>query len=73
LQSIYAHFQKADRRGKQRILNEFCANCNYHRKHAIHLLNQVLPAEPVKPRRRWRGPTYGPKTISVRLKALLPG
>lgn len=87
LQSIYARYQEAGRREKQRILDEFCANCRYHRKHAIGLLNQALPGAPVKPRRRRRGQTYGPKTISVlkavweaadypwsvRLKALLPG
>ena len=86
LQSIYARYQKASRPEKQRILDEFCANCRYHRKHAIRLLNQALPAGPAKPQRRLRGQTYGPKTLSVlkavweaadypwsvRLKALLP-
>lgn len=86
LQSIYARYQKADRREKQRILDEFCANCRYHRKHAIRLLNHSLPLRPGKPRRRVRGQTYGAKTMSVlkavweaadypwsvRLKALLP-
>ncbi|HEY6308407.1 MAG TPA: integrase [Candidatus Angelobacter sp.] len=86
LQSIYARYQKADRREKQRILDEFCANCRYHRKHAIRLLNHALSARPAKPRGRVRGRTYGTKTISVlkavwdaadypwsvRLKALLP-
>ena len=86
LQSIYARYQKAERQEKQRILDEFCANCRYHRKHAIRLLNQALPGNPTKARRRVRGQTYGAKTISVlkavweaadypwsvRLKALLP-
>jgi hypothetical protein len=86
LQSIYARYQKASRREKQRILDEFCANCRYHRKHAIRLLNHALPEKPAKPQRRVRGQTYGAKTISVlkavweaadypwsvRLKALLP-
>jgi hypothetical protein len=87
LQSIHARCQKADRREKQRVLDELCASCCYHRKHAIRLLNQARPGKPVQPRRRRRGQTYGPKTISVlkavweaadypwsvRLKALLPG
>ena len=86
LQSIYARYQKASRGEKQRILDEFCANCRYHRKHAIRLLNRALPTGPWKPRPRKRGRTYGAKTISVlkavweaadypwsvRLKALLP-
>jgi hypothetical protein len=57
LQSIYARYQKADRREKQRILDEFCANCRYHRKHAIRLLNHALPEKPAKPQRRVRGQT----------------
>ena len=72
---------------KQRILDEFCANCDYNRKYAIRVLNGPLPAgEPAgKPRRR-RGVTYGSRVLSilktvweaadypwsVRLKALLP-
>ncbi len=86
LQSIYARYQKASRREKQRILDEFCANCRYHRKHAIRLLNRSLSTAPRRPRRRVRGQTYGAKTMSVvkavweaadypwsvRLKALLP-
>jgi len=86
LQSIYARYQKADRREKRRILDEFCANCRYHRKHAIRLLNRALPRGPSRPRPRKRGRTYGAKTVavlkavweaadypwSVRLKALLP-
>ena len=86
LQSIYARYQKASREEKQRILDEFCAHCRYHSKHAIRLLNQALPGKPAKPRRGLRGQTYGTKTISVlkavweaadypwsvRLKALLP-
>jgi len=86
LQSIYARYQKARRGEKQVILDEFCANCRYHRKHAIRLLNHALPSRPAKPPRRVRGQTYGAKTMSVlkavweaadypwsvRLKALLP-
>jgi len=86
LQRIYPRYQKASRAEKQRILDEFCANCSYHRKHAIRLLNRALPAGKPEPRRRRRGRTYGSQAISVlkavwaaadypwsvRLKALLP-
>jgi len=86
LQRIHARYQKASRPEKQRILDEFCANCSYHRKHAIRLLNRSLPGVKPGPRRRVRGRTYGSQTIkvlqavwegadypwSVRLKALLP-
>ena len=45
LKRIYPRYQKADVAAKQRILDEFCANCSYHRKHAIRLLNGLPPAE----------------------------
>ena len=86
LQRIYSRYQKASRSEKEGILDEFCAICSYHRKHAIRLLNQPLPAAKTGPRRRVRGRIYGSQTISVlkavweaadypwsvRLKALLP-
>ncbi|HTV55056.1 MAG TPA: integrase [Terriglobia bacterium] len=87
LQRIYPRYQKASRPEKQRILDEFCANCSYHRKHAIRLLNGSPPsAKAARKRRRPRGRTYGSQVISVlravweaadypwsvRLKALLP-
>jgi hypothetical protein len=30
--AVYVRYRRADRRGKQRILDEFCANTRYHRK-----------------------------------------
>ena len=84
--SIYGRYRRADRKLKQVILNEFCANTGYHRKYAIRLLNGP-PPERVRPgRRRPRSPSYGPAVVSVleaiweaagypwsvRLKALLP-
>ena len=86
LQRIHARYQKARRAEKQRILDEFCANCSYHRKHAIRLLSRSLPEAKPRARGRVRGQTYGAKTMavlkavweaadypwSVRLKALLP-
>jgi hypothetical protein len=85
-QQIYPRYQRASRAERQRILDEFCANCGYHRKHAIRLLNGSPPAARAVPPRRRRGVTYGPRLVSilkavweaadypwsVRLKALLP-
>jgi len=86
LQKIYPRYQKADAREKRRILDEFCANCHYHRKHAIRLLNGPAPGER-RPRKRRLGKVrYGSVLVgilqavweaadypwSVRLKALLP-
>jgi transposase InsO family protein len=67
------------------ILDEFCANTDYHRKYAIRLLNGSRPEK--QPRsRRPRQASYEPETLAVltavweaagypwtvRLKALLP-
>ena len=86
LKRIYPRYQKADAAAKQRILDEFCANCSYHRKHAIRLLNGRPPAEKPRRKRQQRAPTYGSRLVSIlkavreaadypwsaRLKALLP-
>jgi len=83
---IYPRYQQAHGAEKERILDEFCANCGYHRKHAIRLLNGPPPSAPSPPRRRRRGVTYGSRLVSilkavweaadypwsVRLQALLP-
>ncbi|HEY6271805.1 MAG TPA: hypothetical protein VIX19_07415, partial [Terriglobales bacterium] len=87
LGKIYARYQEARGAEKERILDEFCANCDYNRKYAIRLLNSPAPSErPLGKRRRRRGFTYGPRVLSilkavweaadypwsVRLKAVLP-
>ena len=84
--AIYVRYRQADRKLKQVILNEFCANTGYHRKYAIRLLNGPPPGRARQKRRRSRSPSYGPAVVSVlqavweaagypwsvRLKALLP-
>jgi hypothetical protein len=87
LQRIYPRYQEASWEEKQRILDEFCANCDYHRKYAIRVLNGPPPAKKrTGKRRRRRGKTYSSRMVSirkavweaadypwsVRLKALLP-
>jgi hypothetical protein len=47
LERIRGRYGRAGRLHKARILDEFCVNCGYHRKHAVRLLNQ-----PPKARRR---------------------
>jgi transposase InsO family protein len=86
LRAIYERYQKASRKGKKVILDEFCVNTGYHRKYAIRLLGGP-PPEKQRPRReRRRGLSYSQETLgvlqgvweaagypwSVRLKALLP-
>jgi hypothetical protein len=85
LQRIYQRYRGAAGREKRHILDEFCANCGYHRKYAIRLLNGPSPeSKPVRRRRRPRKVSDGPQVIleavweaadypwSVRLKAILP-
>ena len=83
LTRIWPRYQQAGREHKQLILNEFCINCEYERKHAIKLLNKPLGG-----RQRPSGPkaTYGKAELEViaylwhqtdylcskRLKAALP-
>lgn len=85
LQRIYPRYEKAPVWEKRRILDELCANCQYHRKHAIRVLNGPPPGERRR-KPRSRKLTYGSELVailqavweaadypwSVRLKALLP-
>jgi len=87
LEALVLRYKRADRAGKSRILDEFCATCGQHRKHAIRLFRgcKRFTAPPLK--KRGRKPVYHApaflnplKTIwlqanlpcSKRLKALLP-
>ena len=85
LASYRRRYHKADRLGRSKLLNEFCAATEYHRKYAIALLRRPADEKPCAVKRR-RGPTYSSTAIcvlekiweaagypwSVRLKALLP-
>lgn len=85
LRAIYERYRKAGRKDKRLILDEFCANMDYHRKYAIRLLNGPPPEKQPRSRRPRRA-SYSPQTLavltavweaagyrwSVRLKALLP-
>jgi len=84
--AIYQRYQKAERKVKQAMLNEFCCNAGYHRKYAIRLLNGSPPGRQRVPAVRPRRCRYGAQAVSilaavweaagypwsVRLKALLP-
>jgi hypothetical protein len=60
LEKISDRYGRVGRQYKTKILDEFCANCGYHRKHALRLLRRG------KVRRRTRpGPKlrYGPQLL----------
>lgn len=48
LARIHGRYQRAGRRHKKIILDEFCATCGYHRKAAVRLLNRPLRTAPFK-------------------------
>lgn len=39
LAAIKIRYKNSSKEEKQNILDEFCNNCSYHRKHAIRVLN----------------------------------
>ncbi len=63
--AVYGRYRQAERREKQVILDEFCANTGYHRKYAIRLLNGPPPERVRPPVRRRRAPHYSPAVVSV--------
>jgi len=55
-------------RHKSRILDEFCANCGYHRKAALRLLHRPLASG--RPKRSGPKPIYEPAEVLPVLKAV---
>lgn len=87
LEAIYLRYRRASRKNKVIILDEFCAACRYHRKHAIRLLKKFTRFIKPKKKKRGRTPLYSKGVIvnplkkiwlaanlpcSKRLKAVLP-
>src|SRR4030095_14632913 len=80
-----ARYRQATAPQKEKLLDELCRVCGYHRKHAIRKLSQPL-RDPPKRRPPLRSLTYSAQTLSIltavweaagypwslRLKALLP-
>jgi len=87
VEAIFLRYKKASRKEKTTILDEFCAVCGYHRKHAIRLLRGYKRFTRPKPKKRGRPSHYQGNDIlkplkkiwlvanlpcSKRLKAILP-
>jgi hypothetical protein len=69
LEAIGSRYLKADRVGKARILDEFCAVCGYHRKYVIRLLSGRR--RPVaEPRRVGRKPIYDAPALLEALRRI---
>ncbi len=87
LEAIYLRYKNASRKEKTTILNEFCQNCGYHRKHAIRLLRRFKRFIKPKYKKRGKPSVYNKPLVvepleriwhtanlpcSKRLKAILP-
>ena len=87
VETIFLRYKNASRKAKTLILDEFCATCGYHRKHAIRVLRGFKRFHRPKSKKRGRPPLYQPQIIlkplkhiwlaanlpcSKRLKAILP-
>jgi hypothetical protein len=87
LEAIYIRYKRASLKEKTLILNEFCLNCGYHRKHAIRVLNNFKRFTKPKPKKRGKPSKYNKPSVleplkkiwltanlpcSKRLKAILP-
>lgn len=68
LAKIHGRYGRAGRLHKTRILDEFCANCGYHRKAALRLLHR--PLEPARRKRPGPKPTYEPTQLLPVLKVI---
>jgi len=68
LARIHGRYQRAGRPHKTRILDEFCATCDYHRKAALRLLNRPLRTAP--PQRSGPKLLYDPAEVLPVLKAV---
>ena len=86
-EAVHLRYKNATRHEKTAILDEFCATCTCHRKHAIRVLKRFKRFTKPKPKKRGSKPVYWKDEIitplkriwlaanlpcSKRLKAILP-
>src|ERR1700677_1080536 len=70
VKAVRPRYRKANRKGKAKILDEFCAVCDCHRKYAIGLLSRRgRPNKGQKKRGRGR-PRYEAEKLIGPLKAI---
>lgn len=77
IEAVYLRYKRASKKEKSSILDEFCLNCNYHRKHAIRVLKRFKRFTKLKPKKRGKKSMYDMPLIKkplekIWLKANLP-
>lgn len=70
LEAIYLRYKKASLKEKAAILDEFCLNCGYHRKHAIRILNNFKRFIKPKPKKRGKPSKYNKPSVLEPLKRI---
>ena len=70
LEAIYLRYKRASLKEKTAILDEFCSNCGYHRKHAIRILNNFKRFTKPKPKKRGKPSKYNTPAVIEPLKRI---
>jgi hypothetical protein len=69
-EAIHLRYKNASRREKTAILDEYCATCGCHRKHAIRVLKRFKRFTKPKAKRRGKPPIYQSEAIRTPLKEI---
>ena len=70
VEAIFLRYKKASCKERTIILDEFCATCGYHRKHAIRLLRRFRRFVKPNARKRGRSPVYHRNIVLKPLKKI---
>jgi len=69
-EAVHLRYKNATHHEKTAILDEFCATCGCHRKHAIRVLKRFKRFTKPKPKRRGKSPVYQNEAIITLLKEI---
>jgi hypothetical protein len=69
-EAVYLRYKNAPSNEKTVILDEFCATCGYHRKHAIRVLKKFKRFTKPKAKKRGKPSVYQNETVLKPLKEI---